>query len=269
MILNNFLRRLNIRIVRNNKWRELHRIIDVEASRNKWSIKPKLGSIQDFINANLMKFESKAQLQQDLLAIFIQEIQKKEKGFFVEFGGADGITYSNTFLLEKSFEWTGIVSEPAKIWHKDLTKNRKCIVDFRCVWSESRKFLQFNEVKAPEYSTLDSYSNSDHHQPIRNQGKRYSVETVSLEELLSFYDAPRNISYLSIDTEGSEYSILQAFDFSKFTFDLITVEHNFTESRLRIKNLLNENGYIRILDEYSEWDDWYVSKEVKEIMDRI
>jgi hypothetical protein len=124
-------------------------------------------------------------------------------------------------------------------------------------------------VQAPEYSTLDSYSNSDHHQPIRNQGKRYSVETVSLEELLSFYDAPRNISYLSIDTEGSEYSILQAFDFSKFTFDLITVEHNFTESRLRIKNLLNENGYIRILDEYSEWDDWYVSKEVKEIMDRI
>jgi hypothetical protein len=124
-------------------------------------------------------------------------------------------------------------------------------------------------VKAPEYSTLDSYSNSDHHQSVRNQGKRYSVETVSLEELLSFYDAPRNISYLSIDTEGSEYSILQAFDFSKFTFDLITVEHNFTESRLRIKNLLNENGYIRILDEYSEWDDWYVYKEVKEIMDRI
>lgn len=269
MILNNFLHKLNIRIVRNNKWRELHRIIDVEASKYKWSIRPKSRSCQEFIITNLMKFEGKAQLQQDFLALFIQNIQKKGKGFFVEFGAADGITYSNTFLLEKSFEWTGIVSEPAKIWHKDLAKNRDCLIDLRCVWAESKKFLQFNEVKEPEYSTLDSYSNSDHHQNIRDKGKRYSVETVSLEELLCFHNAPKNISYLSIDTEGSEYSILQAFDFSKYTFDLITVEHNFTESRLRIKNLLNENGYIRILNEYSEWDDWYVSQDVKEIMDSI
>lgn len=269
MILNNFLHKLNIHIVRNSKWHELHSKIDVEAAKHKWSIRPKLGSCQEFVINNLMKFEGKAQLQQDFLALFIQTIQKKKKGFFVEFGAADGVTYSNTFLLEKSFEWTGIVSEPAKIWHKNLVKNRDCLIDLRCVWSESKKILQFNQVQEPEYSTLDAYSHSDHHQNIRNKGKKYSVETVSLEELLSFHNAPRNISYMSIDTEGSEWSILQAFDFSKYTFDLITVEHNFTESRILIKNLLNENGYIRILNEYSEWDDWYVSKAVKKIMDKI
>jgi hypothetical protein len=45
-----------------------------------------------------------------------------------------------------------------------------------------------------------------------------------------------------LDTEGSEFEILNAFDFS-YTFDCITVEHSWwEEKRVNIKNLLMSKG---------------------------
>ena len=50
---------------------------------------------------------------------------------------------------------------------------------------------------------------------------------------------------MSLDTEGSEFEILKNFDFEKYTFGLIDVEHNYCEPRrTEIKNLLLSKGYI-------------------------
>ena len=62
----------------------------------------------------------------------------------------------------------------------------------------------------------------------------------------------------SIDTEGSEFEILKDFDFQKYHIDIITVEHNFTEMREKIFNLLIFKGYRRVFIEHSDVDDWYV-----------
>jgi hypothetical protein len=98
---------------------------------------------------------------------------------------------------------------------------------------------------------------SDANRDIRKKANVYDVETVTLMDLLSDHQAPRFIDFLSIDTEGSEYEILKEFDFSKYSFGVICVEHNFTENRERISNLLTRNGYSQVFGEYSEWDDWY------------
>ena len=94
----------------------------------------------------------------------------------------------------------------------------------------------------------------------RTHGSKYEVTTVSLDSLLEEYGCPDEIDYLSIDTEGSEYSILQKFNFKKWSFKVITVEHNFTEMRESIFNLLTKNGYRRVLYDLNSWDDWYVKK---------
>ena len=72
------------------------------------------------------------------------------------------------------------------------------------------------------------------------------------------YNAPKNIDYLSIDTEGTEFEILSNFDFSKHSFHVITCEHNYTPICQRIFKLLSNNGYVRQYEELSKWDDWYV-----------
>ena len=66
-------------------------------------------------------------------------------------------------------------------------------------------------------------------------------------------------SYISIDTEGSEFEILNAFDFSKYFPALFTVEHNFTKLEKKIDKLMISNGYTRIFRDLTSVDAWYLS----------
>ena len=65
---------------------------------------------------------SKSELFQETYVLFKNNFKKK--GYFVEFGAKDGIDFSNTLILEKKFNWKGILAEPAKIYHSKLKKNR-------------------------------------------------------------------------------------------------------------------------------------------------
>ena len=90
--------------------------------------------------------------------------------------------------------------------------------------------------------------------------KRVNKELENFVEQKGFdkYSAPKIIDYLSIDTEGSEYEILKKFNFDKYIFSVITCEHNFTENRKKIFNLLTSKGYKRIFKDISRFDDWYI-----------
>ncbi len=198
----------------------------------------------------------KSQLKQDLFVLL--ESRFKRNGFFVEFGATNGIDLSNTYLLEKSYGWTGILAEPATIWKEDLIKNRNAALEFNCVWSKTGEKLSFNMVEEAEFSTINNYSSSDAHALKRKKGSTYEVKTISLLDMLIRHNSPAIIDYLSIDTEGSEYEILKNFDFSKYDIKIITCEHNFTADRSKLLNLLTSNGYQRKFTGLSKWDDWYV-----------
>lgn len=200
---------------------------------------------------------SKSQLRQDLFVL--SELGLKANGFFVEFGATNGIDLSNTYILEKGFGWQGILAEPAKCWHEALRENRKCHIETDCVWRESNSVLKFDETDLRELSTISAYKSSDWHKPSRTSVSRYTVKTISLEDLLDKYSAPRIIDYLSIDTEGSEFEILKAFNFGRYDFRVITCEHNFSEQREKIFHLLTGKGFVRKLEAYSAFDDWYVN----------
>ena len=96
------------------------------------------------------------------------------------------------------------------------------------------------------------------HKKARKSSAWQTVNTVSLNDLLERHAAPALIDYLSIDTEGSEFEILNAFDFSRHTFSVITCEHNFSNQRKDIYDLLVRNNYVRVFDGLSRWGDWYV-----------
>jgi hypothetical protein len=203
-----------------------------------------------------LQSKAKSQLNQDMFVL--SELGFKRDGYFVEFGATNGLDLSNTHLLEKEMGWTGILAEPAWIWAGDLLINRKCHITFDCVWSKSGEVLEFNEVDAAELSTIDTFSSVDEHATTRTNGHKHPVNTISLLDLLKKYDAPKVIDYLSIDTEGSEFEILSAFDFDAYQFRVITCEHNYTPMREKIYDLLTSKGYTRKFTNLSRFDDWYV-----------
>jgi FkbM family methyltransferase len=212
---------------------------------------------QAFLAYVLKNFNfANAQIFQDLFVLFMTN--EKRGGYFVEFGATNGVTLSNSYLLEKSFGWDGILAEPARCWHAELRTNRNCKVEMNCVWDKSGEQLEFNEVSSQELSTINVFSGSDGRTKERQNGNVYLVETISLNELLEKHGAPHEIDYLSVDTEGSELTILSNFDFSKYKINIITVEHNFTKEREKIHDLLMVNGYKRVFEKFSNWDDWYI-----------
>ncbi len=91
----------------------------------------------------------------------------KRDGFFVEFGATNGVDLSNTYLLEKEYEWEGILAEPAKLWQAELMANRKAKIETKCVWKSTGSSLVFNEAKFPELSTIQDFSSSDIHAKAR------------------------------------------------------------------------------------------------------
>jgi FkbM family methyltransferase len=216
-------------------------------------------SFLSFCCANFVR--SRAQLFQDLFVVFLHK--GKRDGFFVEFGATNGLDLSNTAILERDFQWKGILAEPAKCWHAALKANRSAAVDHRLVWSQTGETLVFKETEIAELSTLITLVDTDFNRGGRANGTVYSVKTISLNDLLKVHNCPRQIDYLSIDTEGTELEILRAFKFDDYDIGIITVEHNFREpDRQAIFDLLTSKGLTRVFEAFSEFDDWYVKRSM-------
>lgn len=203
---------------------------------------------------------SKSQLNQDLNVL--KFYNNKKDGFFVEIGASDGIDLSNTFLLEKSYNWKGICVEPSPNDFLQLKNNRDhSICCDSAVYSVSGLTLNF-DIANSERLLSGISTHIDCHKKVVDKNKTtITVNTISLVDLLDKYNAPSFIEYLSLDTEGSEYEILRTFDFNKYKFGLIDVEHNYVEPRRsQIKDLLRENGYIYVGE--NKWDDCYKHNSV-------
>lgn len=197
---------------------------------------------------------SRSQLGQDLWVL--EQLDWKRGGFFVEFGATDGVLLSNSWLLEKHFGWQGICAEPNPKLFARLQLNRRCKLSPACVYRRTGEQMQF--VLADAYGGLADLGHDDQHAAKRHAyaavGDLIEVTTLSLMDLLEQQEAPALIDYLSIDTEGSELAILEGIDWGEYQFRCITVEHNFTEQRQGIQELLEAQGYQR---REARWDDWY------------
>jgi len=204
---------------------------------------------------------SRAQIFQDAFVLHV--LGTEQPGFFVDFGATDGVSLSNSWLLETAYGWRGILAEPARNWQADLRANRpNARIETRCVWTETGAELVFREAAERELSTIDSFAGGDSQARNRQNAETYSVTTVSLNDMLAELGAPAPFDYLSIDTEGSEFDILSHFDLARYMPRVITVEHNYTPRRRDIHALLTAAGYRRVLTEVSLFDDWYLAPGV-------
>lgn len=218
----------------------------------------------EFIGRCMSRFsKTNSQNFQDVFALYTKK--QNSPGVFVEFGACDGIEGSNTYVLEKEFDWTGCLAEPNPVWHKAFMSNRphsdKCL---SCVWTESNNTLYFKDTEHKQLSTIVGYGNDDEHAQQRQFATQIEVNTISLIDFLNTHSPSDAIDYMSVDTEGSEYDILEQFfrdNKGQFKINAMSIEHNYMPVREKIYNLMVTNGYERKYVFMSRWDDYFVLKE--------
>lgn len=189
----------------------------------------------------------------------------KTDGYFVDVGAHDGMTMSNTYLLERFFGWRGVCVEPDPEIFKRMTLLRNsCKTNmFQCAaFDGSVTEIEFSRSKESGgllsgiVETLGEYK-----EKVSGEKDSIKVPSRTLTSILDEAGAPPVMDYLSLDTEGSEYAILKALDMKKYKFRFVTVEHNFEQpKRSSIRELLEKNGYIYIVQ--MAWDDFYIQPNI-------
>jgi FkbM family methyltransferase len=201
-----------------------------------------------------------SQYGQDLFALAV--LDGLRGGFFLDSGASDGVTVSNTLLLERDYGWRGICVEPNDRFFARLRHNRRCVCVNCCLYDRD---ATVDFIKA---GTLGGIV-EDYHPSLRRQvdathrsiaGTPPTVITrpaQSVRSLLHASGAPPVIDYWSLDTEGSELRILKAFPFDEYAFRVLTVEHNRFAVRSDIRRFLEARGYRWVAE--LGCDDAYVA----------
>lgn len=207
-----------------------------------------------------MKFYSQLGQDRYLLENFFKG---RRGGVFVDIGAYDGETYSNTLFFERSMGWTGLCVEPLPSAFLKLKTIRRVLCENVCV-SDFEGEADFVEADAGiderMLSGLQRQFDERHIERLKRVAQRSEsrrARVVKLPSLLERHGLFR-IDYCSIDTEGSELSILSTIDFERFRISVLTIENNYDDPK--IGELMERNGYV--LADRLEQDYVYRRKDV-------
>jgi hypothetical protein len=177
----------------------------------------------------------RGQAQQDKFVLHV--LKHKKNGFFVEIGSAGPIKINNTYVLENSYNWKGIMVE----------YNRKYLKDYKLHRPNSIHII--NDARTINYKQEFSTNNVPEH-----------IDYLQID--------------LEV-TNGSTMYVLQKLDneiFDKYTFATITFEHdvyhsNYLDTRNKSRNIFEKRGYKRVFTDVNNqgsnpYEDWYVHPDL-------
>jgi FkbM family methyltransferase len=187
-----------------------------------------------------VKFYSQHGQDRFLLANFFCA---RRGGVFVDIGADDGETFSNTLFFERAMGWTGLCVEPLPSAFAKLKLTRRAICEQVCVsdFDGEAEFME-GEAGVDKKMLRGLSQNVDaRHIDSASSRIRQRVPVTRLATLLARHSL-FDIDYCSIDSEGSELSILSELDLNRFRVAVFTVERN-CEDDERLAKIMTQKGY--------------------------
>jgi FkbM family methyltransferase len=135
-----------------------------------------------------------------------------KRGFFIEVGVADGITFSNTYYFEK-LGWKGLCFEPNPYQYAQAKLYRKHVEPIAVTKRDEQVELHISK-SFPDWSSI--VASDDSQEIITVPGK--SLRTIISENKIKAIDV------LSIDVEGAELDVLEGLPFDQLQPRIIIVE---------------------------------------------
>lgn len=185
---------------------------------------------------------------------------KHKNGIFIECGANDGISQSNTLLLEQKLNWTGLLIEPSTINFNKCLKNRpNCIVEnYALVSADNKEDYIYGNFDLNAFNGLMNFADNfpdyfdDHMKYYKNKFKiEHAISSskkqcCTLQYLIDKHNLT-NIDFFSLDVEGYEIEVLKGIDFQKNRPKYILVETTEHEYYVNIiNNFMNSIDYISV-----------------------
>ena len=168
------------------------------------------------------------------------------EGTFVEMGGFNGLTYSNSLNFEREQNWTGVLIEANPALCKVMRRNRPKATCLCTAVSNDSSFINFQRgLYSSTYGAVEDaakYSGEDKYARRNSRWAAERVPSAPLGYLLRTVGI-EFIDLFSLDVEGSEYRVLQSMDWT-IPVRVWTIEvHSTSRARPLIAELLSSHGY--------------------------
>jgi FkbM family methyltransferase len=164
-------------------------------------------------------------------------------GTFLELGGLDGLLYSNSFVLERSFGWRGVIVEGSPGNFEEVVRNRPEVLAIHSAVCNTTRMVAFLErrTKGCCRGVVESLRENSLGQPSESDPRVIQVPCRPLRDVL--LESPiRHFNLMFLDVEGGEMGVLQGIDYAAITFDVICVEGNL-ERASAYEQVLAPQGY--------------------------
>ena len=163
-------------------------------------------------------------------------LKNKKKGFFLEIGSNDPIKISNSYFLEKDYEWKGIMIEYSKKWLKDYKKFRPNSIHI------------INDATKIDYKNLFEINNV----PFNLDYLQIDLEACNGSTLNTL---------IKLNSE-----VMDKYKFATITFEHDIYSSNYLNTRLASRKIFEDRGYIRVFSDVSNCDcpyeDWYIHPDL-------
>lgn len=160
----------------------------------------------------------------------------KTTGTYLDLGAFDGLHISNTLFFEQ-LGWEGMCVEPLPDAFAKLRENRKCECLEGCISALKDEYVEFCQIQGFNHmlsGIVKAYDPAHIHRI--NSGFQEYKDTYSIIKVRNYrfneIIQPGLIDYLSLDTEGSELSILKSINWSVYKILSISVENNYGDNKI-------------------------------------
>lgn len=197
---------------------------------------------------------SYSQAGQDLW--LLDQFQPTFQGYAADIGAYDGVTHSNTLLLEQERRWTVLCVEPNPVVAKKLRANRAFVQICACDAQASAEEALYVHAKNTQcYTSLRPRVNHPvWHPDPEDEFIRVPTPVLTLDQCLERAEFPR-LDLLCVDTEGMELDVLKGCDLDRWRPQIILAE-SWDEGTLdahlaplgyhRVRRMLVDDIYRRI-----------------------
>jgi FkbM family methyltransferase len=181
---------------------------------------------KDYLKTALGLYGQKSYSQEGEDLVLDRIFGGKKHGFYVDVGAHHPKRFSNTYLFYKR-NWMGINIDamPGSMELFKRFRSRDINLELAiAIEPGTRTYFFFNEPALNGFDPSLSYERHSQEGPYKIIG-RQPIETVRLEHVLENYvPVGRTIDFITIDTEGLDFEVLQSNDWERFSPRAVLIE---------------------------------------------